>query len=116
VPSSLTSAIRAVAPAGRVVQVGISTRPTSFPLNLVPFKEVDILGSRNSQGLIPQALELIGRHQDTVRSLLTHRFAVEDLDAAFATLADPSQDVGKILIEMPSAAADPRVEKSEVNV
>lgn len=100
VPSSLTNAIRAVAPAGRVVQVGISTRPTNFPLNLVPFKEVDILGSRNSQGLIPQALELIGRHQDTVRSLLTHRFGIRDLDAAFATLGDPGQDVGKILIDM----------------
>jgi L-gulonate 5-dehydrogenase len=115
VPSSLTNAIRAVAPAGRVVQVGISTRPTNFPLNLVPFKEVDILGSRNSQGLIPQALELIGRHQETVRSLLTHRFPVEDLDAAFATLSDPSQDVGKILIDMPTAASSAPVEKTEAN-
>jgi L-gulonate 5-dehydrogenase len=113
VPSSLTNAIRAVAPAGRVVQVGISTRPTNFPLNLVPFKEVDIMGSRNSQGLIPQALELIGRHQDTVRSLLTHRFAVEDLDTAFATLADPSQEVGKILIDMPSGQSGARTENSE---
>ncbi|WP_291279256.1 alcohol dehydrogenase catalytic domain-containing protein [Galactobacter sp.] len=106
VPSSLTNAIRAVAPAGRVVQVGISTRPTNFPLNLVPFKEVDILGSRNSQGLIPQALELIARHQDTVRSLLTHRFRIRDLESAFATLGDPSQNVGKILIDMhPEEAA-----------
>jgi L-gulonate 5-dehydrogenase len=95
--------------------VGISTRPTNFPLNLVPFKEVDILGSRNSQGLIPQALELIGRHQETVRSLLTHRFPVEDLDAAFATLSDPSQDVGKILIDMPTAASSAPVEKTEAN-
>ena len=101
VPDSLENALRAVAPAGRVVQVGISARPTNFPLNLVPFKEIDLLGSRNSQGLIPEALDLIVRHQDTVRSLLTHRFDVSDLDAAFRVLGDRTQRVGKILIDMP---------------
>lgn len=101
VPASLENALRAVAPAGRVVQVGISAHPTSFPLNIVPFKEIDLLGSRNSQGLMPDALALIARHSDEVRSLLTHRFDVADLDAAFSTMADRSQRVGKILIDMP---------------
>ncbi|WP_231445231.1 zinc-dependent alcohol dehydrogenase [Brevibacterium zhoupengii] len=100
-PASLENALRAVAPAGRVVQVGISAHPTSFPLNLVPFKEIDLLGSRNSQGLMPEALKLISRHVDTVRSLITHRFDVTDLDSAFRTLGDRTQRVGKVLIDMP---------------
>lgn len=104
VPASLENALRAVAPGGRVVQVGISAHLTSFPLNLVPFKEIDLLGSRNSQELMPEALELISRHTAEVRSLLTHRFAVNDLDQAFATMSDRSQRVGKILIDMPRSA------------
>lgn len=102
VPASLGNAIEVVAPAGRVVQVGISTHSTAFPLKAIPFKEIDLLGSRNSQGLIPDALELISRHPDTVRSLLTHRFPVADLDRAFATMRATDQRVGKILIDMPT--------------
>lgn len=104
VPSSQLNALNAVAPAGRVVQVGISTRPAVFPMNLLPFKEVDLLGSRNSQGLIPEALALIARYPDTVRGLLTHRFGVRELGAAFKTMQDPSQKVGKILIDMTERA------------
>ncbi|MCQ9165423.1 alcohol dehydrogenase catalytic domain-containing protein [Arthrobacter sp. STN4] len=100
VPSSQLNALTAVAPAGRVVQVGISTRPAAFPMNLLPFKEVDLLGSRNSQGLIPEALALISRYPDTVRGLLTHRFGVHDLRTAFQTMQDTTQRVGKILIDM----------------
>ena len=104
VPESLENALRVVAPGGRVVQVGISTRPTGFPLHLLAFKEIDLLGSRNSTGLIPRALELIDRHRDRVAALVTHRFPVAELDRAFRTMRDRTQRVGKILIEMP---ADP---------
>lgn len=105
VPESLENALRTVAAAGRVVQVGISVRPTGFPLNLLAFKEVDLLGSRNSTGLIPDALKLISRHPDTVRSLVTHRFPVSDLGTAFETMRDRTQRVGKILIDMPAGEA-----------
>ncbi|MEH0110178.1 zinc-binding dehydrogenase [Tersicoccus sp. MR15.9] len=101
VPAVLADALDVVAPVGRVVQIGISVRPTSFPLSVPPFKEVDLLGSRNSQGLMPQALDLIARHQDAVRRLITHRFAVADLVAAFTTMRDPDQHVGNIIVDMP---------------
>ena len=101
VPVSLENALRTVGAGGRVVQVGISTRPTSFPLNLLAFTEVDLLGSRNSTGLIPQALELIAAYPAYVRELITHRFPAHDLDRAFRTMRDRDQRVGKILIEMP---------------
>lgn len=102
VPVSLENALRVVAAAGRVVQVGISARPVGFPLNLLAFKEVDVLGSRNSTGLIPESLELISRHPATVRRLLTHRFPVRELGTAFETMRDRTQRVGKILIDMPA--------------
>lgn len=103
VTASLTNALDVVAPAGRVVEVGISGRPTGFPLSALPFKEVDLLGSRNSQSRLPEALALIARHEDAVRGLITHRFGVRDLAEAFATMRDTSRRVGKILIDMPGA-------------
>lgn len=106
VPQSLENALLSVAPAGRVVQVGISPNSTSFPLSILPFKEVDLLGSRNSQGLIPDALALIGRHSKTVDELITHRFSVRCLDRAFRAMRDPNQRVGKILIEMPKKESE----------
>lgn len=105
VPASLENALRAVAAAGRVVQVGISTRPTGFPLSLLAFKEIDLMGSRNSTGLMPEALALIGRHPDTVRRLLTHRFPISRLSDAFETMRDRTQRVGKILIDLPAGEA-----------
>lgn len=103
VPASLENALRSVAAGGRVVQVGISTRPAGFPMNLLAFTEVDLLGSRNSSGLIPRALTLIAAHPDKIRALITHRFEAEHLDRAFHTMRDRTQTVGKILIEMPTA-------------
>lgn len=103
VPSSLETAIRLVASAGRVVQVGISARTASIPMNTIPFKEVDLLGSRNSLNLIPAGLELLARHRDQARALLTHRFAFGDLQQAFELMRGRSEPVGKIVVDMPAA-------------
>lgn len=104
-PASVATGVDLVATAGRVVCVGISDAELRLTLRTLPVKEIDLLGSRNSQNLIGQALELLDRHQDSIGALLTHRFAFEDLDAAFETLVDPTAGVGKIAIDFP--AEDP---------
>lgn len=98
-PASVATGVDLVATAGRVVCVGISDAELRLTLRTLPVKEIDLLGSRNSQNLLGEALDLLNRHQDTLAPLLTHRFAFEDLDAAFATLVDPSAGVGKIAID-----------------
>lgn len=100
-PDSLLNAVHLVANAGRVVTAGISVRELSLPMNLLPTKELDLLGSRNSLDLIDDALSLIGRNIDTVSSLVTHRFAFDDLSKAFETLRSPDEFVGKIAIDLP---------------
>ncbi len=108
-PASLASAVDLVAPAGRVVVVGISEREVALSMRALPVKEIDLLGSRNSRHLMDQALDLLARHQDECRSLITHRFAFEELDAAFRTLrgrtggtGEPGEmRVGKIAIDLP---------------
>lgn len=100
-PVSVTTAIDLVATAGRVVCVGISDRQLSFDMRKLATKEIDLLGSRNSENLFDQSADLLNRYQQTLRQLITHRFAFHDLDRAFTTLIDPAAGVGKIAIDFP---------------
>ena len=102
-PSSLENAIRLVASAGRIVQVGISPRSATVSMKDIPFKELDLLGSRNSLNLIPDGLALLARHPDRARALMTHRFGFADLQQAYQLMRNRTEKVGKILIEMPAA-------------
>jgi L-gulonate 5-dehydrogenase len=105
VPASLENAIRLVASAGRIVQVGISPRSASVSMKDLPFKELDLLGSRNSLNLIPEGLALLARHPERARALMTHRFGFRDLQQAYELMRGRTEKVGKILIEMPAAQA-----------
>ncbi|QOD03597.1 alcohol dehydrogenase catalytic domain-containing protein [Pseudarthrobacter sp. BIM B-2242] len=105
VPSSFENAVRLVAGAGRIVQVGISPRAASISMKDLPFKELDIMGSRNSLNLIPDGLALLARHPDQARALMTHRFDFSDLPRAYALMGNRTEKVGKIVIDMPAAQA-----------
>lgn len=111
VPASVAGGIDLVATAGRVVCVGISEAELSFSMRRLPTKEIDLLGSRNSENLFPDCLDLLWRYQRTLAKLITHRFHFHDLDAAFRTLIDPSAGVGKIAIDFPDLSE--REERSE---
>ncbi|MDR6989520.1 L-gulonate 5-dehydrogenase [Paenarthrobacter nitroguajacolicus] len=104
VPSSLENAIRLVASAGRIVQVGISPRQANVSMKEIPYKELDLLGSRMSLNLIPDGLALLSRHPDQARALMTHRFAFKDLQQAYRLLQGRTGKIGKILIEMPAGS------------
>lgn len=105
VPASLENAVALVAAAGRIVQVGISSRSASIRLKDLTDKEIDLRGSRNSGGLLPDALALLARHPAETSALLTHRFPFARLEEAFRTMADPAQPSGKIVVLMPRAEA-----------
>ena len=82
----------------------------------VPFKELDIRGSRNSLNLIPQALEILNKRQDLAEALITHTFDFHQLGKAFETMEDRSAQVGKIVIDMPvTTVAEPAELFAEVH-
>src|SRR5699024_12647558 len=95
---SLVAAIDTVATAARVVCVGISARDVIFDMRTLVTKEIDVLGSRNSMNLCPECIEMLDKHQDELGELITHRFDFHDLDDAYATLVDPTAQVGKSTI------------------
>lgn len=102
-PASVATGVDLVATAGRVVCVGISDAELRLTLRALPVKELDLLGSRNSQNLIGQALDLLERHQQIIAPMITHRFGFYELDRAFAALADRDTEVGKVAIDFPTA-------------
>ncbi|OAV51145.1 alcohol dehydrogenase catalytic domain-containing protein [Enteractinococcus helveticum] len=110
VPASLENAVRLAAPTARVVQVGISTASAALSMRDIPFKELDIRGSRNSLNLIPEALEILNKRHDLADALITHTFDFQQLNQAFETMGNRSAQVGKIVIDMPVTTATEPVE------
>ncbi|MEV5518101.1 alcohol dehydrogenase catalytic domain-containing protein [Streptomyces flaveolus] len=104
-PASLNNALRTVATAGRVVAVGISDRQVTFSMRTLPVKDIDLIGSRNSQDLIGEAAELLARHPRQAEALITHRFPFARVAEAFETMRSGTGTVGKVAIDMPGAAA-----------
>lgn len=100
VPSSAANAIRLIANAGRIVQVGISRLDIPVPIADLTLKELDLLGSRNSLGLIPEGLQLLARHEDAARSLITHRFPIAEVNTAYQLMRSRTEPVGKVVTTM----------------
>lgn len=99
-PPLIRLAFDLVASAGTIVIVGISDLEVSIPVLTFTRKEVTVLGSRNNTALFPEAIELVRRHRDSIRSLVTHRFPLEELPEALAfAIANPGE-VEKVLIRV----------------
>ncbi|MFD2420512.1 zinc-binding dehydrogenase [Amycolatopsis pigmentata] len=99
-PSALAAALDLVVSAGRVVAVGISAAEARLPMNTVPYKELDLVGSRNSRALFPTAIGFAERHHAIIEELVTHRFPLARTQEAFALAHHGDPAVGKILIEV----------------
>lgn len=103
-PDSLVNALSVVASAGRVVAVGISDRAATLSMRTLPVKDIDLLGSRNSQDLIGEALLLLGGRLAEADMLITHRFPFDRLGEAFETMRSRTELVGKVAIDVPGVS------------
>jgi threonine dehydrogenase-like Zn-dependent dehydrogenase len=89
-PELIRLAVDVVAPSGTVVIVGISPREVSLPIIDFTRKELNVLGSRNNEGVFEHAVDLVRRNAETVRSLITHRYALDEIpDAIRFAIAHP---------------------------
>ncbi len=81
--STIRQAINVVSPAGRVVIVGLCSRPMELmPADLIR-KELDVMGSRNSSGKFPEAIRMVEAGEVRVSELITHRFPLEEAPRVF---------------------------------
>jgi 2-desacetyl-2-hydroxyethyl bacteriochlorophyllide A dehydrogenase len=101
---TLTIATHLVRRGGTIVVLGIFTAaPAINPLLLV-LKEIRLIGSivygrTAARADFDIALDLLARQPEVFRSLITHRFALSDLQQGFETAADKQSGAIKVSIE-----------------
>ena len=86
---AVNHALALVRPGGRVVLTGLPHEPTTLSFFPVVRHEITIVGSMIYQGEFPEALRLLEQGRVRTAPLLTHRFDLAALDAAFAAHRAP---------------------------
>ena len=89
-PEAVTHALALVRPGGRVVLTGLPHEPTPVAFFSVVRREVTIIGSMIYQDEFPEALRLVSNGQVSTTRLVTHRFPLSDIGAAFTAHRDPA--------------------------
>jgi propanol-preferring alcohol dehydrogenase len=86
-PATQEQAFSAVRTGGRVVLVGSSDKPMTLNTGRAMYREIEIIGSLGCRAVdYPRVLELVRQGKIKVAELVTARFALDDINAAFDTL------------------------------
>jgi threonine dehydrogenase-like Zn-dependent dehydrogenase len=98
-PSGVTAALDRLGPGGRLVVIGLTgAELVAVDLDRVVVNDQVILGSLGSPDVWPQALELLGRGRVRPSVLVTHRYPLEAVGEALATMRDRAPGTGKVLV------------------
>ena len=85
------TAVELVAPAGRVVIVGLGSHDAPLTVGRLAFKEIDVLGvSCCNADEFSEAVALVARRRDALAGLVTHEFPLERSPEAIAYAMRPS--------------------------
>ena len=102
-PQAVTHALDLVRPGGRVVLTGLPHEPTPVAFFSVVRREVTITGSMIYQEEFGEALGLLESGAVRARPLVTHRFDLDSIGAAFAAHQDPASIKVAIALARPAA-------------
>jgi L-iditol 2-dehydrogenase len=98
-PGGVAEALVRLAPGGRLVVIGLTgTESVAVDLDRVVVNDQVVVGSLGSPGVWPQALRLLGRGRVRPSVLVTHRYPLEAVDDALATMRDRASGAGKVLV------------------
>jgi L-gulonate 5-dehydrogenase len=98
-PAAIADAVTMVAPAGRVVVVGISHQQVALPVDAFTRKELDLLGSTVCTAAdFAEAVRLVGRHRVQVERLVTHQVPLADAPAAVEHALHHPGEVLKLVV------------------
>lgn len=100
VPELIRQAFDVVASSGAIVIVGISDKDVSIPVIEFSRKEVSVYGSRNNTGLFERSIELVRRHQDQLRTWITHRVSLDEVPEMLEYAMNHPESVKKMLVHM----------------
>lgn len=88
-PEAVQQAVDLVRPAGRVVLTGLPPAPSQLSFFGVVRRELSLIGSMIYQGEFPEAIRLLGSGAVRTERLLTHRFPLDAIQAAFEAHRSP---------------------------
>lgn len=100
---TLAQALQVVAIGGRICVLGVFSQPVTLHPIMLFLKECKIVGS-NCYGRpgrlsdYEMSIGIMRRNGETMRRLITHRFALEDIAAAYAAADDKSSGAIKVTV------------------
>jgi len=99
----------AVRSAGVVVLAGISAARAGLSLTTIPYKGLDVRGSRNARAPMVEAVRFVKTHELLASMLVTHRLPLERAEEALGLLVSVGtrsdqgagdEGVGKVVVEV----------------
>jgi threonine dehydrogenase-like Zn-dependent dehydrogenase len=106
--STLSDATRLARPGGRVVMLGVFEGPSPIPALDFSLKELTLVGSNCYGRVGPRtdfaiAVDLLRKHREQLNALVTHRFPLSEINAAFDAARDKKSGSIKVhVIPSPS--------------
>lgn len=86
-PATQEQAFACLRTGGRLVLVGFSPKNMNLPSGRVMYREIEIVGSLGCRPVdYPRVIELARQGRIEVAEMVTHRFPLEEIDAAFDVL------------------------------
>ncbi len=86
-PTTQEQALSCLRTGGRLVMVGYSPDIMSLNVGRVMFRELEVVGSLGCRPVdYPRVIELVRQGRVRIEELVTHRFPLEEIEAAFETV------------------------------
>jgi L-iditol 2-dehydrogenase len=89
IPSAVYAGIKSTGPAGRVLLVGLGSDDMNLPVSHIQNNEIIVTGVFRYTNTWPTSIELIAAGKVNLDAIVSHRFGLDDVEAALNTTSDP---------------------------
>lgn len=97
VPSVLQDAVAHARDTARITVASVFKEPILFDFTMLQVKEIELIGTMCYPGEFPDAVAWLASRTADAAAMISHRFALDDIDMAFQTAADANASA-KVMI------------------
>jgi 2-desacetyl-2-hydroxyethyl bacteriochlorophyllide A dehydrogenase len=99
IPQTVEQAVKLACPAGRVVTLGFTEKPSQIPVVEITKKELDVVGSRLQANKFPEVISWIENKEVNPKLLVSHAFDYTDVVAAFEQIENNPIETCKVILK-----------------